>query len=397
MRALVAITALVAMPAVAQVPEPLTDADFLPVNEAEARLGQLLFYDPILSGNRNISCATCHHPRFATSDGVSLGMGEGGVGLGPDRKPDPANLPEQRIPRNAPALFNLGARDFRVLFHDGRVEVDPTRPSGLRTPLEDDMIMGFSGILSAQTMFPVLSSDEMAGHYQENDVAKAVRSGRITGPGGAWEIIAGRVEAIPAYRTMFEAVYPGIAGGKPVAFTDISNAIAAFMAFEWRADQSAFDLALRGEIALPPEAAAGMDLFLWQGRLRHLPFREVPDGSGVSRDGPAATWPRQGRTVRKPQPRYRAAARDEPGGGCLCLPHPRPAQRHRDRPLGPCGRVFRSGRVPAPSFGPDCRHDGLCGSDDPARVRARQKRLGADGSARGSGCHRTAPPCRCHI
>ncbi|MCW1950100.1 MAG: cytochrome-c peroxidase, partial [Octadecabacter sp.] len=40
-------------------------------------LGQLLFYDPILSGNGQVSCATCHHPRFGTSDGVSLSLGDG--------------------------------------------------------------------------------------------------------------------------------------------------------------------------------------------------------------------------------------------------------------------------------------------------------------------------------
>jgi hypothetical protein len=129
----------------------------------EARLGQLLFYDPILSGNRTVSCATCHHPRFATSDGLSLGLGDGGVGLGPDRTADPANLPEQRIPRNSPALFNMGAHEVTVMFHDGRIEADPARPSGLRTPLEDEMVAGFANLLSAQTMFPVLSPDEMAG------------------------------------------------------------------------------------------------------------------------------------------------------------------------------------------------------------------------------------------
>ncbi len=255
------ILAVIVSPVLADVPAPVTDADYLPVNEAEARLGQLLFYDPVLSGNRNISCATCHHPRFATSDGLSLGLGEGGVGLGPDRRADPENMPEQRIPRNAPALFNLGAREFTVLFHDGRIETDPTRPSGLRTPLEDEMVMGFVSVLSAQTMFPVLSPDEMAGHYQENDVSKAVRSGRITGSGGAWDIITKRVEAIPVYREMFSATYPEIAAGRRIAFTDVSNAIAAFIEFEWRADNSAFDQMLRGGEALSPESVEGMMLF----------------------------------------------------------------------------------------------------------------------------------------
>lgn len=247
--------------AAAEVPPAVSDGDYAPVSMDEARLGRLLFYDPILSGNRNTSCATCHHPRFATSDGLSLGLGEGGIGLGPERRPDPANPPEQRIPRNAPALFNLGAREFTVMFHDGRIETDPDRPSGLRTPLEDEMVMGFASVLSAQTMFPVLSPDEMAGHYQENDVSTAVREGIITGPGGAWDILSRRVSAIPEYQAMFSAAYPEIAAGRPIAFTDISNAIAAFIAFEWRSDSSPFDAMLRGGSTLPSEAQAGMALF----------------------------------------------------------------------------------------------------------------------------------------
>ena len=242
-------------------PPPVRAEDYQQFPAGEVELGQLLFYDPILSGNRNISCATCHHPRFATSDGLSLGLGEGGVGLGPDRTADPANLPEQRIPRNSPALFNLGAAEFTVLFHDGRIEVDNSRPSGLRTPLEDEMVTGFASVLSAQTMFPVLSPDEMAGHYQENEISKAVRQGRLTGPGGAWSLIASRVASIEAYAERFEAVYPDIAAGRGIAFTDISNAIAAFVAFEWRSFESPFDAYLRGEADIGPEALRGMELF----------------------------------------------------------------------------------------------------------------------------------------
>lgn len=261
----VAFASLFALPALGEIPQPVRDDDYSPINMAEAKLGQLLFWDPVLSGNRNISCATCHHPRFATGDGVALALGEGGIGLGPDRKPDPSNMPEQRIPRNAPALFNLGAREFTTLFHDGRIEVDATRPSGLRTPLDEDMMTGFASVLSAQTMFPVLSGDEMAGHYSENDVSKAVRRGIITGPGGAWDIIAKRVSDIPAYDENFGSVYPEIAAGREIAFTDISNAIAAFVAFEWRSDDSRFDQHLRGEEPLNGDALDGMMLFYGDG------------------------------------------------------------------------------------------------------------------------------------
>ncbi len=225
---------------------------------AAVELGQLLFYDPILSGNRNISCATCHHPRLGTGDGLSLGLGEGGIGLGPDRRADPANLPEQRIPRNAPGLWNLGAPEFTVMFHDGRLEDHPDHPGGIRTPLGDDMVAGFDDALAAQAMFPVLSADEMAGHYSENEVAEAVRLGQLSTPGGAWDRIAARVEAIPAYRAGFDVV---LGEGAPITFADIGNVLADFIRFEWRADMSPFDAYMLGQGDLPAPALRGMELF----------------------------------------------------------------------------------------------------------------------------------------
>jgi cytochrome c peroxidase len=237
---------------------PQADAVFAEFDADEIALGRLLFYDPVLSGSKQVSCATCHHPKMATADGLSLGLGDGAVGLGRDRVVDPQNPPEIRIPRNAPSLFNLGASEFSVFFHDGRLEVDPNQPNGIRTPLNDDMLSGFSSALSAQAMFPVLSADEMAGHYAENDVAKAVRRGVLTGQGGAWNIIAARVGTIPEYRARFDAV---LGEGAEITFPVISNALAAFIADEWRADQSPFDLFLRNGTPLPDQAAAGMALF----------------------------------------------------------------------------------------------------------------------------------------
>ncbi|MEL7098335.1 MAG: cytochrome c peroxidase [Pseudomonadota bacterium] len=242
-----------AAPAAAEL--PTWDAEFTAVNSAQVELGQLLFYDPILSGNKEVACATCHHPKHATADGVSLGIGDGGIGLGPERVADPNNPPEQRIPRNSPALFNLGATEFTVFFHDGRLE---QRPDGtLRTPLGAEMESGFASALSAQTMFPVLSPDEMAGHYGENEISQAVRQGLITGPGGAWDLLSQRIEAIPEYRARFDAVI----GPEPIHFTDISDAIAAFVDFEWRAVNSPFDAHLRRGTPLPEAATRGMELF----------------------------------------------------------------------------------------------------------------------------------------
>ena len=239
-------------------PLPSADVNFPEFDAPRIELGQLLFFDPILSGNKTVSCATCHHPKFNTADGLSLGIGDGGIGLGTDRKVDAANPPEKRIPRNAPALFNLGASEFVSFFHDGRLEVDKTRASGIRTPLGGEMESGFASLLSAQTMFPVLSAAEMAGHFSENDVSKAVRQGVLTGDGGAWDILAKRVEAIPEYRAQFD---PIIGSDKPIHFTDISDAIAAFVDFEWRATNSPFDLHLRLGQQLEAQAEAGKQLF----------------------------------------------------------------------------------------------------------------------------------------
>ena len=48
-----------------------------PYSEAKAELGRKLFFDPILSGSRGRSCATCHNPGLSWGDGLSRALGEG--------------------------------------------------------------------------------------------------------------------------------------------------------------------------------------------------------------------------------------------------------------------------------------------------------------------------------
>src|SRR5713226_2519531 len=47
-----------------------------PLTEAKVRLGRKLFFDPILSANGSVACATCHQPAhgFAGSSRLSVGI-----------------------------------------------------------------------------------------------------------------------------------------------------------------------------------------------------------------------------------------------------------------------------------------------------------------------------------
>ena len=223
--------------------------DFIAVNEGQAALGRLLFYDPVLSGNRNISCGTCHHHDHGSSDGLSLGLGEGGHGLGPDRAVE-AGAISKRIPRNAPGLWNLGHRSIRVLFHDGRLEISDLYGNGFDSPAEEYLPPGLANIVAAQALFPLTAEFEMAGQASENDMAASLRE-RID---MAWPLAAGRVAAIPAYRAAFADL------DQPVTPVTIANALGAFIIAEWQSHDSPFDAWLEGT-PLPEEAERGRVLF----------------------------------------------------------------------------------------------------------------------------------------
>ncbi len=226
---------------------------------------KLLFFDKILSGNLNISCASCHHPLAGTGDGLSLPVGEGGSGLGVTRDTGfGSEAVHERVPRNAPAVFNLGAREFDRMFHDGRVEEDSFGTIRVSVHRAGEQLpAGLDNVLAAQAMFPVTSGTEMAGQAGENAQADAAAAGRLSGPGGVWDLIAESLQAIPEYVDYFRAAYPDeIQPAEDISYVHAANAIAAFEASAWRFDNSPFDRYLRGDRrALSQQARAGMNLF----------------------------------------------------------------------------------------------------------------------------------------
>jgi cytochrome c peroxidase len=55
----------------------LLAADIGPLERSseKAELGRLLFFDPRLSADGTIACATCHNPSFAFTDGAPVSTG----------------------------------------------------------------------------------------------------------------------------------------------------------------------------------------------------------------------------------------------------------------------------------------------------------------------------------
>ncbi|MCW8331588.1 hypothetical protein MD588_22580, partial [Photobacterium sp. SDRW27] len=187
---------------------PLTDSDFREHSPAQVELGKKLFFDKILSGNRNISCGTCHHTLTNTADGLSLSVGEGASGLGVNRDTgEGEDAIHQRVPHNAPALFNLGAHEFTVLFNDGRIFTDTSHSSGFTSPAGDQLPDNLDNVLAAQAMFPVTNPTEMAGQPGENPVADAAGENKLAGDDGVWELLAERLRNIPEYVTLFKAAF----------------------------------------------------------------------------------------------------------------------------------------------------------------------------------------------
>ena len=157
--------------------EPNPGRELIEPESELTRLGRDLFFDPILSGDQNIACATCHHPEFAMTDGRVLPIGAGGHGLGEDRSfkkmiqtnasagaanGDPIVNPfiDVFIPRNSPTVINSGL--LRSQFWDGRVEQKPAEEV-VRT-LEDAINdLDLADPLLAQALFPITSQHEMAG------------------------------------------------------------------------------------------------------------------------------------------------------------------------------------------------------------------------------------------
>jgi cytochrome c peroxidase len=230
---------------------------------ALVELGRALFFDKVLSGNRDIACATCHHPTAALADGLSLPIGTGGSGLTSTRTLGPGR---EFVPRSAPSLLNSGLGLF-YLFWDGRlsgfghggftIEGGPTLPPGL------------PNALVAQAMLPVVNPREMLGNRGDSDIFGNPNELARFGAGQEAEIWRGvmkRLIAIPEYVNMFAAAFPG-RPANTLRFEDAARALATFQRHAFTKSNSPFDRYLdQDDAALSGLQKRGALLFFGKAR-----------------------------------------------------------------------------------------------------------------------------------
>lgn len=230
-----------------------------PQDPALVALGQALYFDKILSGNRDIACATCHHPQENSGDDLPVSIGTGGAGLGDTRQ---IGYGRSFIPRNAPEVFNRGAAEWHTMFWDNRVMVDGD--GRFITPAGDQLPAGLTSALAAQAMFPVTSADEMRGAPGDLDVfGQPNELVLIDGTDfpAVWQALMARLLAVPEYKALFQAAYPSVAPSD-LGFEHAANAIAAFEIAAYSFYHTPWYRYLDGdEAALSADAKAGALLF----------------------------------------------------------------------------------------------------------------------------------------
>jgi cytochrome c peroxidase len=201
-----------------------------PYSEQKVKLGKLLFYDPILSGEKNISCATCHHPSLAYADGIDLSIGAGGTGLGELRI---GATGRSTMIRNSPTIVNTAFNGLTNTKQDLTQNLPPMTWTAIRRTLE------------AQTFGPIQNSVIMRGNVL--DASTVLDS------------ITKRIRSIQEYVALFNEAFGS--PGNNVTTENLGKAIAAFEQ-SLISNNSAYDRYVSGDLdALTLSQKNGMLLF----------------------------------------------------------------------------------------------------------------------------------------
>lgn len=177
------------------------NAEYLPTPE-RVTLGKRLFYDPILSGDGSRSCASCHKPELAFTDGLVRPTTLSGQGV---------------IPRNTPTLFNAAFQTSQ--FYDSRARV-----------------------LEHQMSVVVHNPDEMNGSVLN---------------------CLPRLAADTAYARLFKAAYA--TEMTPISEYNVANAVSSYVRTLISLN-SRFDRYMRGLDSITTEEKNGFNLFMGKAK-----------------------------------------------------------------------------------------------------------------------------------
>jgi cytochrome c peroxidase len=263
----------------------------MPAQNAKlVELGQALFFDKELSGNRDISCGTCHDPDNSMIDALALPVGTGGSGHGPNRV---LGTNRAFVPRNAPTLVNQGL-GFVYTLWDGRVNQLFGPNAAFQAPKGVVFPAGLMNLLAAQAMLPVLSRVEMRGNAGDRDVFGNTNELAMladTANAAVWRGVMTRLLAIQDYVAKFNAAYPGVPTST-LGFQHAANAIAAFQLQNFTRTNSPFDRFLhRDNTAMTDDQKKGGILFFTKAQCASCHSGAMLGGSqfaniGVPQFGP---------------------------------------------------------------------------------------------------------------
>ncbi len=201
-----------------------------PTTPEKVELGRLLFYDPIMSGDKDVACATCHHPSTGYAEFLDVSIGVNGTGLGSKRAfKQPNDIP--LVKRNAPSIINTAYNGI-----DLHSKYEPES-----APMFWDSRVAS---LESQSLEPIKAFEEMRGHnYTKEEIL---------------DVVIERLKKIPEYRERFQVAFDG---NDPINIKNLGRAVAAFER-SIVTNNSRFDQYMRGDKkAISISEKEGFELF----------------------------------------------------------------------------------------------------------------------------------------
>ncbi len=186
-----------------------------PQSEEKINLGRLLFFDPILSGDKDVACATCHHPNNGYAEFRDLSIGANGKGFGINRKFNtPNNIPF--VKRNAHTVLNTAFNGITPSKHYNPENAPMFWDSRVNS-------------LETQAIEPIKALEEMRGiNYTEEEILN--------------EVVL-RIKEISEYQKLFKKAFRG---NNSISIENIGKAIATYER-TLVTNNSRFDKYMRGD------------------------------------------------------------------------------------------------------------------------------------------------------